>query len=258
MSNKIRIHENILKKEIFFNSSKWPHFDLLFEDIKSIAKKAKSKRKKVLILERTNLYGGVSLFLPFFDNNLTISVDCFTEKLLSRGNYNNHLLNNKDLIKKKSKYQFHYQKIKIQKNSYDYVLITNLMHHISEPGLLIKKVKNILRKNGSIYIFEPLVRELHQIPEDYYRYTPYGLKKLLENEGFKVYDINLVGGPFTCAYYYLDQSIQYLPQKLRENYQSKIKNEFKKLTKLEKKFKKNLVRKNTKSPTAFSITAIKN
>ena len=68
----------------------------------------------------------------------------------------------------------------------------------------------------------------------------------------------MVGGPFTCASYYLDQSIQYLPIKIRENYKNKIKNEFKKLIKLEKKFKNNLVRQNTKSPTAFSINAIKN
>lgn len=258
MKENIKLHERILKKEVFFNKEKWPHFDLLFNDIKKIAKKTKIEKKKVLILERTNLYGKISLFLPFFDKNRTDSIDCYTEKLLFRGNYNYFLLKNPNIIKVKSKNQFHYKKLKVKKNSYDYVLITNLMHHISEPIGLIKKVQKILKNKGKIYVFEPLVRELHQIPEDYFRYTPYGLKDLLEKNNFKVKNTKIIGGPFTSAAYYMDQSLQYLPKKIRDEHTLKFKKEYQKMLNLEKKFNKNLVRKNTKSPTAFSIIAEKN
>lgn len=46
MKENIKLHERILKKEVFFNKEKWPHFDLLFNDIKKIAKKTKIEKKK--------------------------------------------------------------------------------------------------------------------------------------------------------------------------------------------------------------------
>ena len=30
-----------------------------------------------------------------------------------------------------------------------------------------------------LYIFEPTIREIHQAPDDYFRFTPYSLKKIL-------------------------------------------------------------------------------
>ena len=36
-----------------------------------------------------------------------------------------------------------------------------------------------------------MVRELHQIPEDYYRITPYGFKFLLKKENLKILKLNL-------------------------------------------------------------------
>ena len=60
-----KTHENILREEIFFTKNKWPHFDILFNGIKKIARLTKEKNKKVVMLERTSLYGGISLFAPF-------------------------------------------------------------------------------------------------------------------------------------------------------------------------------------------------
>ena len=51
--------------------------------------------------------------------------------------------------------------------------------------ILLKQVKKILKPKGKIFIFEPLVRELHQIPEDYSRFTPYGLNNNLKKLNFK-------------------------------------------------------------------------
>ena len=78
-------HEKNLKKDVFFTDSKWPHFELLFNDLKKLSKKVK-KTGIVISLERTNLYGGSSLFAPFFKKGVFISVDCTSKKLLKRGN----------------------------------------------------------------------------------------------------------------------------------------------------------------------------
>lgn len=248
-----KTHEKILKEEVFFTKNKWPHFDILFKGIKKIAKLTKNKNKKVVMLERTNLYGGISLFAPFFEEKNFTSIDCVTNTLLKRGEYNKKLLKNNKLIKIKSKFQFHYKNIKLKNSSADYVIIPNLLHHIDDPMSLFKKVKKILKPKGSIFVFEPLVRELHQIPEDYSRFTPYGLNNTLKKLNFKGGSINFSGGPFTCILYYLDQALQYIPINKRRNYLKKLNLNQKFLIEMDKKFKKNLVRKNSHAPMSFSI-----
>ena len=78
--NKLNQHENYLKKEVFFTETKWPHFNLLFNDIKKLSKLIKTD-SCVVSLERNNLYGGASLFAPFFSNHKFISVDCISPAL---------------------------------------------------------------------------------------------------------------------------------------------------------------------------------
>lgn len=250
---KLNIHEKILKEEIFFLKSKWPHFDILFEGIKKIAKLVNKNNKKVLFLERTNLYGGISLFSPYFKIGNAVSVDCVTENLKKRGHYNKKFLKNKNLIKIKSKFQRHYTNINIKKKSFDFIIIPNLLHHIESPSILFNQVKSILKPGGYIFVFEPLIRELHQIPEDYTRFTPYGLNKHLQNIGFDKGKIKFTGGPFSCMAYYLDQSLQYIPKKNKKKFIKKINYDQVKLFELDKLYRKNLERKNTFSPMAFSI-----
>ena len=131
------------------------------------------------------------------------------------------------------------------------------MHHISKPEILISQSKKILKKNGELYIFEPLIRELHQIPEDYGRFSPSRFKVLLEKNNFKNFKYNTIGGPFTCISYFWHQALQYLPNREREKYEKWFIKENLKLIKMDSKYTKNKIRKNSSSPMAFSISANK-
>ena len=249
------LHEKILRNEIFFTETKWPHFNLLFEDIKKLSNKL-PKNKTVVSLERNRLYGGISLFAPFFKQNF-ISIDCFTKNLFKRGAYNKHLTKNNKLLKIYNNYSFHYKNIKLRKNLADLVIIPNLIHHIEDLNKLILQTRKILKPNGLIYIFEPLIRELHQEPEDYVRFTPYGLKGKLKRKGFERFNIQYDGGPFTATAYCWDQALQYMPKKMRVKKLKWLNKNILYLKKLDKKYKKNLVRKNTTFPMSFSLLAVK-
>ena len=39
MKIKLKKHEKALKEEVFFTTNRWPHFNLLFDDIKKLSKK---------------------------------------------------------------------------------------------------------------------------------------------------------------------------------------------------------------------------
>ena len=79
-------HEKFLKEKIFFTETKWPHFKLIFDDLKSFSKKIK-KNSTIVSLERNTLYGGISLFAPFFNKHNFISIDCISSTLKKRGAY---------------------------------------------------------------------------------------------------------------------------------------------------------------------------
>jgi len=252
-SKKLKDHINTLKKDVFFTDKKWPHFNLLFEDIKKLSNT--KKFKKVLSLERGSLYGNISLFAPLFFKKDFTSIDCSTKKILSRGSYNKKFVTNKKIIKVPLSFQSDYRDIKIRNNSVDLIIIPNLMHHIYDHKKLIKKCKKILRKNGKLYIFEPTLREIHQYPEDFFRFTPFSLKIILKEIGFKKVNYSFCGGPFTAAAYCLDQALQYLPKNKRNNFKKRYMGNIKNFLNFDSKYKKNLVRKNTIFPMSFSITA---
>ena len=252
---KLNTHENFLKKKIFFTNTKWPHFDLLFNDIKKLSKSIKRK-SCVVSLERNNLYGGTSLLAPFFSKHNFISVDCITPELKKRGKYNSKkIIGNSKIIYFKRSYQFDYRKIKLKSNYADLIIIPNLMHHINDVDTLLNQAKRILKKKGKIYIFEPMVRELHQIPEDYYRITPYGFKYLLTKKKFKNFKIKFNGGPFTAIIYCWDQALQYLPKKIMKKKSKWLEKNIGNLRALDKKYKNNLHRKNTSFPMSYSLLA---
>ncbi len=246
-------HEKYLREKVFYTNSKWPHFNLIFKDLKKFAKNSK-KNSVIVSLERNSLYGGISLFAPFFFKQSFISVDCVSPKLKRRGAYNRIKAKSEVIIKQKN-YQFNYKEIKLPNNFADMILIPNLMHHIDDVEILFKQIKKILKKNGKVYIFEPLVRELHQMPEDYFRITPFGFKKLLKKYGFSNFKINFDGGPFTAIGYCWDQAIQFLPKNLRNRKESWLKRQFSQFISMDKKYTKNFVRKNTIFPMSFSIVS---
>ena len=90
-NNKLKAHDKVLRNEVFFVNNKWPHFEILFNDIKKFSRN--KKIKNVLSLERGSLYGNISLLGPYFFNKNFTSVDCSSDKIYSRGSYNKKFVN---------------------------------------------------------------------------------------------------------------------------------------------------------------------
>ena len=257
MNEKLKKHDKTLKNEVFFINDKWPHFELLFKDIKRLSKNL-NKNSNILSLERTSLYGGISLFAPYFYKNQFTSIDCSSEKILKRGAYNSKFVKNSNIIKIPFDYECNYKnltKLLKKKLKYDLIIIPNLIHHIFDNKTLLKQCKTLLKRNGVLYIFEPLLRELHQKPDDYFRFTPYSLEKILYKIGFDDFKFGYSGGPFSATAYCWDQALQYLPKKISKHYKNLL--NLKKLLILEKKYSKNLIRKHTSFPVSFSIISKK-
>lgn len=86
--------------------------------------------------------------------------------------------------------------IPLSDESIDVVLLIEVLEHLPEPLLALKEINRILKKGGYLYISVPQGWGEHQVPNDYYRYTQYGLRYLLNKANFKVEKIEKRGGYF--------------------------------------------------------------
>jgi len=257
LDDDLKKHIDVLKNNVFHIHDKWPQFNLLLEDLFEL-QGIFNTDVVVACMERTLLYGGYSLFAPFFRNKNFISLDCSPESADGRKDYNRHMVDHPGFIKIPYSKRVSFEDIDLENETVDLLLIPNLVHHVKNQDSMLEQASRILKKGGLIYIFEPLVRELHQIPDDYLRYTPFGLENTLTKFGFANFDIRHTGGPFSVLSYVWIQALEYLPEEEREEVSEWFySSELYRLHSMDQKYKQNLVRKNTSFPTAFSIKATK-
>jgi SAM-dependent methyltransferase len=70
------------------------------------------------------------------------------------------------------------------------------IEHLREPARALQEIARVLSPGGALLLVAPHEWEVHQAPYDYYRYTRYGLKYLLESAGFEVTELRATGGYF--------------------------------------------------------------
>jgi SAM-dependent methyltransferase len=84
----------------------------------------------------------------------------------------------------------------IKYNSVDIVLCNQAIEHDAEPGRIIAEIHRILNKDGLLMLSAPQMGRLHGEPDDFYRFTKWGLKYLIEVNGLTVEVIESHGGIF--------------------------------------------------------------
>ncbi len=72
---------------------------------------------------------------------------------------------------------------------FDTVLCTEVLEHVTEPGLLFKESYRVLKTGGYLILSAPQVWGIHFAPADYYRFTPFGLRYLAESANFDVVEV---------------------------------------------------------------------
>ena len=70
------------------------------------------------------------------------------------------------------------QKINFKPNC---IVVCEVIEHLKNPFLAIKNLETVLDKDGYLILSSPFILGIHDAPNDYFRYTEYGLKLLLQN-----------------------------------------------------------------------------
>lgn len=68
--------------------------------------------------------------------------------------------------------------------NFSHVECCSVLEHARRPWLVAKNIENSLRNGGTLFVSVPFVWRIHAYPNDYFRFTPEGLKSLFEKITF--------------------------------------------------------------------------
>jgi SAM-dependent methyltransferase len=81
----------------------------------------------------------------------------------------------------------------------DTVVSISVMEHLCEPQMMLNEALRILKPGACIVLQVPWQWHIHEAPHDYFRYTPFALRYLLEKAGFVDIVIEPCSGFFTTV-----------------------------------------------------------
>jgi SAM-dependent methyltransferase len=85
----------------------------------------------------------------------------------------------------------------VASGQYDTVLMLEVLEHVRSPPDVLKEVFRVLREGGTLVASVPHLSRLHEEPNDFYRFTKYGLRHLMEAAGFSHVQVTARAGIFS-------------------------------------------------------------
>ena len=93
------------------------------------------------------------------------------------------------------------KELSFKDQSFDSVIIFNVLEHVYNIHNAIKEIHRCLKKGGLIIGSTPFTHRIHNAPSDYNRYTEQFLNKIFHEKKFTNVSVEVYGyGPFTAAY----------------------------------------------------------
>lgn len=142
-------------KKIFLKNplSVWLVKKMTRSDLKRLFEENKSK-KKTLIMHCSD-----APFQHFFPNRIKVADNKEEEP---------------DII-------VDYYNLPFKDEEFEIVICTGLLEHVKEPYKLIQEMKRVLKKGGMLLLSASSAFSIHEAPNDYFHFTPYGLKYFLRD-----------------------------------------------------------------------------
>lgn len=90
-------------------------------------------------------------------------------------------------------------RLPVADGSADTVVCCEVLEHLPDPQPALRELARILRPDGVLLLTTPMSWGLHYEPNDYWRFTHYGLRTLLTPAGFTVIEERQIGGLFSLV-----------------------------------------------------------
>ncbi len=86
------------------------------------------------------------------------------------------------------------ENIPLNGSSVDSIVSTQVLEHVKNPQKAIEEFYRILKDGGYCLLTVPQSSELHEEPNDYFRFTKFGLEETFKKVGFQIILIEKRGG----------------------------------------------------------------
>ena len=80
---------------------------------------------------------------------------------------------------------------------YDVVICEQVLEHVADPWTAAENLRNLCAPGGHVVVTTPFLVRVHELPmyamHDYWRFTPRGIRSLLEHSGLTVDEVGAWG-----------------------------------------------------------------
>lgn len=108
------------------------------------------------------------------------------------------------------KYVCDLTRIPVEDGRFDFVFCSQTLEHVPDPRAVLEEFHRVMAQDAALWISVPFQYEEHEQPWDFYRYTQFGLRHLLERSGFEVVRLEWLEGYLGTVAYQLKNAAKYI------------------------------------------------
>jgi len=91
--------------------------------------------------------------------------------------------------KKNAELMYDGKTIPVEDNTFDSILSTQVFEHVFNPDDFIRELNRVTKNGGMLLLSCPFVWDEHEQPYDYARYSSFGIRHILEQNGFEILEL---------------------------------------------------------------------
>lgn len=114
------------------------------------------------------------------------------------------------------------KKFPFKKNYFDGVFSSEVFEHVFDPANFIREINRVLKSGGLLLISVPFIWDEHETPNDFARYTSYGLRHILQQHGFSVLEHRKTNNDMRVIFQLLNDYIYKKTSRLRRGFYSEL------------------------------------